>query len=397
MKKLIEKFVTISVCIILILFNITNSYAYSNDAMKTNGSGEREIIHKYFETMGNDWDAFAECYVQEQKESMKDFVNDIDNQNNHVGVLNIKKAEVNEIKKVKVEDLDSMIEEEYISKDFAYYVVGVDFEVYEDDVCFSNGVEYALVILARNKIGYSVYAYRQIANPEELLESGYEFEDDYQQTIDKMEARDNNILVNGDGKVFGQIGGTTASDSDISLCAMENPSKMYLSPLENTTVVYNTGKPSSTGANIELTFRQYCLGVTAGEVRNKSFNGEARRACIIAIKTYTWYYLQHPINPTEPINIYASMQSYKPEYINENPQVTVDYEEVKKYWMKSSTYMVFEANYYAGSYNGNGKSGGALYQNGARYLVANGYNFKDVLKYYYSYSDKSTGEILIYK
>ena len=42
-----------------------------------------------------------------------------------------------------------------------------------------------------------------------------------------------------------------------------------------------------------LNFWNYILAVSAGECRGKEFDGEARKAINMAIKTYTWHFCSY--------------------------------------------------------------------------------------------------------
>jgi hypothetical protein len=54
---------------------------------------------------------------------------------------------------------------------------------------------------------------------------------------------------------------------------------------------------------------------------------------------------------------------------------------------------LFYASYSAGSYNGNGYHGGQMYQNGTRYLADLGYQYQDMVYYYYDSSSATGGQL----
>lgn len=165
--------------------------------------------------------------------------------------------------------------------------------------------------------------------------------------------------------------------------------KFLLILMERTTIVYGTYKNGVYQNKKSINFHDYCLGVSAGEVKTTTFDGEARRAVNIAIKTYTWHYKIVPIDSAHGVDIKNTMQSYRPDDVSINRKVTTDYNAVKDIWMESYSGAIFEAKYGAGSYNNNGKGGGRLMQNGCRYLVSHGKSLYGCLHYYYDNSEAS--------
>lgn len=60
---------------------------------------------------------------------------------------------------------------------------------------------------------------------------------------------------------------------------------------------------------------------------------------------------------------------------------------------------LFSTAYFAGSNNGNGAGTGQLRQNGSNYLANSGYDWKEILHYYYdnsSYNNPNVGIVRIY-
>ena len=291
---------------------------------------------------------------------------------------------------IKYDDVKDMIDEDYTGKKIKIFAVGADYDVYEDTKYFSEGIIYNFLILEEQNGQWRVNTLMQIADPSLLKMKGYHFQSDYNITENIMEARENGYLVNGKGKVFSDINEKEIDGSLVDEYAILNKRTV---PTDDTTISYGTYKNGVYQNRKSIKFHDYCKGVSAGEVRGKSFDGTARKAVDIAIKTYTWHYKIVPIDPTHSVDIKNTMQSYKPEKISENKKVTSDYNAVKNIWMESYKGNIFAAGYGAGDYNSSGKNGGRLMQNGCRYLVdKKKYSFYQCLHYYYDYSiDGSTG------
>lgn len=355
-----------------------------------NKEGAQEIVNEYFSLIGNDWDKFAELYTNEQINSFKNFLENEKNIREYVGVLNVRKAKLIESIEIKYDDVKDMIDEDYTGKKIKIFAVGADYDVYEDTKYFSEGIIYNFLILEEQNGQWRVNTLMQIADPSLLKMKGYHFQSDYNITENIMEARENGYLVNGKGKVFSDINEKEIDGSLVDEYAILNKRTV---PTDDTTISYGTYKNGVYQNRKSIKFHDYCKGVSAGEVRGKSFDGTARKAVDIAIKTYTWHYKIVPIDPTHSVDIKNTMQSYKPEKISENKKVTSDYNAVKNIWMESYKGNIFAAGYGAGDYNSSGKNGGRLMQNGCRYLVdKKKYSFYQCLHYYYDYSiDGSTG------
>ena len=355
-----------------------------------NKESAQEIVNEYFSLIGNDWDKFAELYTNEQINSFKNFLENEKNIREYVGVLNVRKAKLIESIEIKYDDVKDMIDEDYTGKKIKIFAVGADYDVYEDTKYFSEGIIYNFLILEEQNGQWRVNTLMQIADPSLLKMKGYHFQSDYNITENIMEARENGYLVNGKGKVFSDINEKEIDGSLVDEYAILNKRTV---PTDDTTISYGTYKNCVYQNRKSIKFHDYCKGVSAGEVRGKSFDGTARKAVDIAIKTYTWHYKIVPIDPTHSVDIKNTMQSYKPEKISENKKVTSDYNAVKNIWMESYKGNIFAAGYGAGDYNSSGKNGGRLMQNGCRYLVdKKKYSFYQCLHYYYDYSiDGSTG------
>ena len=324
-----------------------------------NKESAQEIVNEYFSLIGNDWDKFAELYTNEQINSFKNFLENEKNIREYVGVLNVRKAKLIESIEIKYDDVKDMIDEDYTGKKIKIFAVGADYDVYEDTKYFSEGIIYNFLILEEQNGQWRVNTLMQIADPSLLKMKGYHFQSDYNITENIMEARENGYLVNGKGKVFSDINEKEIDGSLVDEYAILNKRTV---PTDDTTISYGTYKNGVYQNRKSIKFHDYCKGVSAGEVRGKSFDGTARKAVDIAIKTYTWHYKIVPIDPTHSVDIKNTMQSYKPEKISENKKVTSDYNAVKNIWMESYKGNIFAAGYGAGDYNSSGKNGGRLMQ-----------------------------------
>lgn len=347
------------------------------------------VVQDYFDTMGKEWDAFAELYTMDQVEGFKTFLTDEDNINENVGVLNVQDASLKEMVEIQYADVKDMLPENY-DEDVKVFAVGAEFQVNQDTKYFSNGTTYYLLVLENENGSWKVENLAQIAEPDLLKERGYTFNSEYVITENMMTARESGYLVNGDGEVFADIDGNPIENSDlIDSQAILNKRTV---PTSKTTISYGTYKNNVYQSRKSINYHDYCLGVSRGEVGSTKFDGAARQAVDIAIKTYTWHYKIVPIDPAHSVDIKNTMQSYQPDKDTSNKKIVTDYNAVKSIWMESYKGNIFAAGYGAGKEDSSGKNGGRLMQNGCVYLAKKGYTKYEMLHYYYDNStDGSTG------
>lgn len=345
----------------------------------------KNVVDEYFASIGRDWNQFAELYTEEQTDSFKQFLADPDNIQENVGVLNVNEATLKDVVEVKLEDVSSMLAEDYTGQDVKVYAVGADFQVDLDTKYFSNGTSYYLLSLVNQSGQWRVNELAQIAEPSSLIEKGYKFNEDYAITEDMIEARQAGYLMNGEGEIFADLEGNPVEAEPYAILNKRTV------PTSNTTIVHGTYVGGAYKSKETLKFHDYCLAVSAGEVKTTYFDGAARQACDVAIKTYTWHYKIVPIDSAHGVDIKNTMQAYEPTLVDVNKKVTTDYNAVKDIWMESYSGAIFEASYGAGKENDAGKAGGRLMQNGCRYLVSQGKSLYDCLHYYYDNSTASSG------
>ena len=348
------------------------------------------VVENYVYAMDtHSWDDFTELYCSEEQAEMQAFFDNPTNADNHIGVLNVESAELLDLVEIDLQDAQDMLYKEYSADETKVYVFGVDYDVHEDSKYFSTGVNYNFITCVKEDGTWKVSEMLPIAEPDKLIELGYEFSDGYDITINVMDARRNGYLMNYDGDVFATLNGETALNS-ASTYAIINQRTI---PTDDTVVRYR----DSEGNVTNIPFHDYCLGVLAVEVRGTSFNGTVRQAQAIATKTFTWHYVIVPHGGVNGYDINNVQQAYRPDKVTENAKVTEDYNAVKNVWMESYEGYIFTAYYKAGVYaeQSSYKNGGDFKQNGARWLYDNGVatTYKALLKYYYDDSSVSDGAI----
>lgn len=363
-------------------------------------ANEHSTIYTFVSNIGRNWDVVKDQFCNNLQNEYDVFLKDQDNIQKHRGLLDIKSATVTEIVDVNYLDIADSFSYDYDLSNTRFCVVGIDFDVYEENSFYCNGLLYNAISLVKEDNVWKIVEFVQIENPKKLIEKKYNLDDNFSQTINIREARNCGDLLNGNNEKYGDLFTEYSVKNNGTFFATNSTvvKNKRTIPTDNTMV--SLGKYNDVGSfvgQVSVPFHQYCVAVTAGEVRGSEFDGGARKACIVAIKTFTWHYLIIPKLPSMSIHITTKMQAYRPDKVNENPKVTSDYNVIKDLWMESSEGYIFEASYKAGTYGLVGRNNGDLKQNGVRYLVEEcGYRWQNTLDYFYSYSDKSAGQITLF-
>ena len=122
-----------------------------------------------------------------------------------------------------------------------------------------------MLVLVNENGQWRVNELAQIADPQELLSQGYSFKDAYIGTENIMAARQNGYLMNGNGEIFANIDENAVQSIPESLLrAVKNTRTV---PTSKTTIVYGTYSNGTYQSKKTINFHDYCLGVSAGEVK----------------------------------------------------------------------------------------------------------------------------------
>ena len=244
------------------------------------------------------------------------------------GVYNIETIFIRNTNEIRFEDAKRMLYDEY-GEEPVVLVLELEAQTRTNTKYFGNGINFKLVSFVKYGDEWKIEEMIQIAEPEELLQKGYVFSENYKYAVKNMEDRRNGIFRTSNGELIG-----TKTSGRAVLNERTIPKDTDKVRLMN----YFNG-----GSNIEvLNFWNYILAVSAGECRGKEFDGEARKAINMAIKTYTWHFLLVPKNDAMGYDITTKMQAYAPSYISENKKVTEDMEAVHNVWMESYKGAIFE-------------------------------------------------------
>ncbi|MBQ7933645.1 MAG: hypothetical protein IJ327_02490 [Lachnospiraceae bacterium] len=390
------------ICSICVLLGMPMSVSATEVANDTFNS--KEFIGAYYEAINeHDWESVSQFYDSESAEDMLFFLTNPENQRVHRGLLNVQLVEAVESVDVNITDAEYLLFEDYSGKIAATVVVGAKYTTYEDSEYYANGVCYEIYAVVYEGDGWKISEKRTVWDFEGLLNSGYVFNSVYQKTEEVVEARRDGVILNYEGEYVETVFDTLTVEN-----TLEIPNTLgraltvtsYAIPTNTTQITYYDRDTSTYHTK---GFHDMCKAITYAEVGSDATFGnyaEARKACILAIKTYVWHFYITQESKDAAYHISDSQIAYNDAYKSTYGFLS-DYAAVSDVWMQGTSStgnpIVFEANLKKGNDSIPQDTywhGGDLKQLGCIYLLKqeNGITiYKDLLHYYYDFSIRSQG------
>lgn len=360
----------------------------------------KEFIEEYYEAINvHDWEKVSEFYDSETEPIMKAFLTDSENQNDHAGLLNVEHVEAIEIVDVNFKDAEYLLINDYDGKTASAFIVGADYITYADSEYYADGVCYEVYALIYEPSGWKISEKRTVWDFDGLLEAGYTFGNQFYKTENVVNARRDGIILNYDGEYVGKTFEEIVFKDDASMVERASEVTSYSIPTEETNIIYYN---KNSGVKYTKGFHTMCKAITYAECGSDGTFGdypEARKACIMAIKTYVWHFYIIQESKDAAYHISSSQIAYNSNYKSTYGFLT-DYSAVENVWMQGTSSagkpIVFEANFKAGSETAQDSywHKGDLKQLGCIYLLKNDSSistYKDLLHYYYDSSNRSQG------
>lgn len=374
-------------------------------------------------TENTDWLKWARDFAPAIQEEYIDFVSDPGNRENHIGIFAVLSAEVIDIEQVPNGMVDAYYEmDTYLQtyEEVEAYIVGVNYTVFEETNYYTNGINYRMVIIAKvdgqwykvqeahctrsmlednGSQEYTKTALKALDEKESLALTGYRTLSKEQ--MENLEKAGGSILQ---PSVYAQVTDSAGTRAARAKIGVENHNVIKTIRVKMTRLY---GQPVHS-VNME----EYIKVVLANEVY-PSWNGDALRACAMAVKMYGWYRVLVPKYPGMGYDVKDTSvdQNYNPSGANVgNANIVRACNDINTAILLNSDFNFFCTYYKAGPPNVDPYSVttpyqanvshpqycGDLSQWGAQYL-ANNYGMIDwyILYFYYDYSgrpDGSTGQ-----
>lgn len=189
-------FLFLVICSILICGLIAeNSFANSNttfsnkeilteDECKTG----LEVIHSYFNDLNeNQWAKIHKWFVHGEANMLKSFLYDKENQQNKLGLLNIRKAQLEDWKSIPYHYAENYVPSKSIEqyRDRKVFYVAVDYQVYKENEFMINGVNYFFIVLVLEDHKWRI-ASTPIVPVKSIIFDGYGFGTEDEKTFDEI-------------------------------------------------------------------------------------------------------------------------------------------------------------------------------------------------------------------
>ncbi len=393
----LNKFICSVLSILLLLGPVLN---VSAEEEQNHFFDSEEFVKEYYEAINeHDWERVSEFYYSKSKEDMAAFLMDKSNQDKHIGLLNVEHVKAIEIVDVDYVDAEYLFVNDYANESVNTFVVGADYDTYEDTEFYAEGVCYEIYSVVLEEEGWKIAEKRTVWDFDGLLDAGYVFESQYCKTEEVVEAREKGIILNYEGEYVDKVFDVVTCTDDMFGKGRASTVTTYAIPTENTKILYYS---ESIGDEIEKGFHTMCKAITYAECGSDATFGdypEARKAIIMAIKTYVWHFYIIQESKDAGYHISSEQIAYNSNY-KSTYGFLEDYSDVQGVWMQGTSSagkpIVFEANFKKGSEEAqdNNKGNGDLKQLGCIYLLKNDSSistYKDLLHFYYDNSKRSLG------
>ncbi|PYG89158.1 stage II sporulation protein [Ruminiclostridium sufflavum DSM 19573] len=415
-----KKYIIITLLLVLCCTLLMSSFVFATDSdIDINSDVAQSIIYQMVQSINNkDWGTYSELQLDEYKDSLKDFLLNTDNQQSSIGILSVQSASIKEIKALPKAALTGIVDlESYTLKygDVYSFLVGTTYKVKKESKYFLNGVNYNIILVGKENDKWKI-VFNGDAPLEVLRPKGYGFNsDDETSSLKVIQEKYKGNIINKKGALLStnkKVSETSTNAKILEVSAVQSSSVSSFTLQEPAIIaVYHmygnsslTGKAdpyyhTTTYPSFDVEYVSDCLPVEVYD----SWDIKALCACALAVKEYGWYNILHPKTPasTYGADVVDTVSDQRYEYNSHTLAPNCNNAAILEtsICIRSSSDNIFNAQYRAGTSGSPGTQyGGVLSQYGTQYLATTGgySNAISILRYYYSYSDKSSGDIKIF-
>lgn len=335
------------------------------------------------------WEEFASCWIEEEREEFNRLFSDSVYLQENEGVICVTSAEIYSLDEVPEESIPGIIlEDEQYNKfpEKKYFLAGIDYEVSNVSKYFYNGVNYRLVIMAKENGVWKVAGRQDAAGLLEGWENNSYFTDvmcdeNINVAMEIHNARiagcviDSDMCIEDDNEAvtYGYRPGYTATTT----CSHTRPS----------TVKVRTGSSGNTYTSPNL--EDYIKDVMPNEWVISTTGAAALQAGVVTIQQYAvWNSIYYQKYPDYSYDLRASSGdqnyvagSYDNLAARYRTKIDEAYAAVGNIHMETGSHSsLFQSQYAstAGEY-----AYGRLFQDEAKTMASNGYTYQQILSHFY--------------
>lgn len=359
-----------------------------------------EKIYKMQECVADkNWDNYIELMCDSRKLDMENYFY---NDNQIYGIKQLNSFNILSI----VEIPEDLADAEWCTEEYSILDSGLEKKTYIvsaycntdiENEFFYNGINYFLLVFIQENenwglVQFNIPSYNLLKDvgSEKFVDENSSYYKEELRAIKALEMRLHGFLVNSELSPIED--GIEVIGNEYDLMSDSYKKLGYYSNYSYPTSI--RVKITSSNTIVTVNFDDYMKNVLPNEWMG-SWNSEALKAGALCVKMVGWYSKISPVGVVEGYDLSTGTQKYiaNTEQASTNSAIDSTYE----YGMANSSGYIFFPRYAAGiSGQAGPKGGGQLKQWGSQYLAKQGYDYKQILNYYYSGSDDSTGDVIIY-
>lgn len=410
MRTLLTKYLSVVLC----LFVLSSSLATPSFA-KTNGDTEyseqaAKIIQAQVEHLNQkDYEAYQSLLSKDFGQDFNYYLQS-DEENKQYGILTVESVKVKELKPLPLILVSEYMKIDYLNEKYSNiqaFLVGYDYKVKRESKYYFNGVNYRINLVGQEDGNWKLLS-ESDAPIEYLAERNLGFNsDDEKEAIKIIEKRAQGIIINKEGTILETNQASVEHDHKKDKKGKKEVGVLShsVSSGPSTIRVLHKGSQHSTvpdlyNKTIAVNFQEYIEGVLPWEWGiDSTWQDESLKAGAVAVKTFGWWYVNHPYSTTTGTDITDEHTSHQ-TYVN-YPYLSSTYwsasgktktrtnpaiKAVEGISLATSTGKLLYASYAAGSYGTGNQSSGRMRQNGTKYWADQGKKWLWMAHYYYDNS-----------
>lgn len=400
-KECLVKKLTMLVLTLAVVISSSSGMVWGMETEE--GDDAKDTISQVFDAVNlHDWDAFTNLMCQSEKSFFEYYFSDSGLTD---GVKQVTGVEL--VNTYKVDN--SLAQSEWLvdeypvletSANISSVIAEVKCRVNKENQFFFNGINYFLIVLVKEGDSYKVVQFNRpsvdlvdkVVQP--LLEENTDIYQDEQSGIEVLESAECGLVVNADDKIltdgFTTVTGERGEDI-MPLVADPPVINHYTSYSYPTSIKVKLDKTGS-GKIATVGFTDYMKHVLPNEWI-PGWKTEALKAGAYCVKMVGIYRAVKPMSSAGGYNLTQTTQNYQPDKQTYSATSSA-IESIKNKGMANHGGCLFFPNYKEGSEGSLGtKASGELKQWGSQALASQGYTYKQILNYYYSGSDYSSGDL----
>lgn len=368
------------------------------------------VVVDLFDAANNqNWDKYAELMCNSEKAYYEYYFSDSELVD---GIKQIRSANLLNVYYVENE----LAKEEWLTEEYPIlknssetysFIAQAECTVGEENKYFFEGVNYFFVVLCVEEGELRVVQFNRpsydlltkVVEPK-LYKDDVKYEDKMA-GIKVIECAEKGLIVNAqmeeltDGFELVTIENNTVINNKVSARSLSDfPKLSHYSTYSYPTSIRVKMNKTGNGQIVKVNFTTYLKNTLPNEWMG-SWNSEALKAGAYCVKMVGIYRVLKPVSSSGGYDVTQSTQYYKPNSAYSTTSAAID--SIKNYGMADTYGLLFYPEYRSGTSGVIGtKASGIMQQYGSQALAKKGYTYKQILNYYYSGSEYSSGDVKLF-